>query len=1314
MPTPSAARDLVLGLPPFHEPNADLVVAVARAGHLGVLDLGSDPAAGRAALARLLAEPDLTGVEAWVAGGVHDERSAAMVAALTAPLAGRCARVGVLMGTAGDVAALRGAVTTVAALHEQVTVGAAGCLDARAAGLAPDFAAVTAGAGAAGEPQPRPLDVAIVGMACVYPGAEGLGQFWANVVAGRDAVGPVPNSRWRTEPYPDAPADRGGFIPPVPFDALAYGIPPAALASIEPVKLLALEVAARALDDAGYATRPFDRSRASVIFGAAAGGDLSAAYGLRTTLPGYLEPDAGGAVPAALDEFLPGLAEDSFPGVLGNVIAGRLGLGGVNYAVDAAGASSLAALDLACKELAAGTSDVVLCGGADTRGGIHDYEMFASAHALSPSGRGATFDAAADGIALGEGVGCVVLKRLADAERDGDRVYAVVKGIGGASDGRSPGLTAAPRAEGQRLALERAYAMAGVSPAEVGLVEAHGTGTVAGDRAELATLTAVFTAAGAAPGGCAVGSVKAQIGHSRCAAGLAGLIKVACALHTGTRPGTIHLTEPNAYWDPATSPFTFTTGQARPWADPAARRHAGVSAFGFGGSNFHAVLSGYDGADPPVHGLRDWPAELFALRGDVTGALAALGELVTANNQAGRPWRLAELAATMAARPGPVLAAFTAASLDDLQDRLAAGPVPEPAPGHPGAVALLFPGQGSQRAGMTADLFTAFPRLQGLLRLTGPAVAAALFPPAAFSQEERDRQAAAITDTRMAQPALGVAGLAVWELLRTCGVRPDMAAGHGYGELAALCAAGAYDQATLIELSHARAAAILAAAGGDPGAMASVRAAASQVTALLDETGLGRAGVVIANHNAPGQVVVSGPTAPLEATVTALEAAGLSARRLPVACAFHSPVVAPAAAAMAAALAAKPVSAPRFPVYANSTAEPYQQAPDEVRRLLAAQVADPVRFAEQVEAMYAAGARVFVEAGPGRTLSGLAGQILAGRPHTAIACDGPGENGLARLVTALAELAGAGVPVDPALLFAGRAAPVSGPPPRAAWTVDGHLVRTADGEPVAGRLRPATAAPRLPLGSVTERGAGPGSGRDQVMAEFLRNTRELIAVQRDVLLGYLGATPPPAAAWPGSADHTERGQALPAPPTPVPASPAPDAAATCPSPGPVPAGPPTRAEIAAAVVAVITDWLAAHAGGTPGTEAGPVFVPRQRPAARPDDGAGDPAPARPPGDPAGRAGRDGAAVGWSAPGAGAAESAGATAASVTVPGAEIPGPQVPSVAVPGAHARAHDSGPYVLGQQDARKPNVQPVTAAAQPRRLVLQPAALPPAARPG
>ncbi|MFJ5268610.1 SDR family NAD(P)-dependent oxidoreductase [Streptomyces sp. NPDC088358] len=1082
------------------------------------------------------------------------------------------------MFMAGEVAVLRSAVTTVAALHASVTTGAAAFLTDRLAALGLGEPATA--------PAPEPLDIAVVGMACMFPGAPDLATFWANVLAGEDAVTEVPATRWDAGLYHAAdgsgtgertPSRWGGFLPEIPFEPLRYGIPPASLPAIEPVQLLALEAARRALDDAGYGSRPFDRARASVVFGAEAGSDLSNAMTLRSVLPSYL-----GTVPPALDAQLPRLTEDSFPGILANVIAGRianrLDLGGANYTVDAACASSLTAVDVACKELTGGTSDLVLCGGADLHNGINDYLLFASAHALSPSGRSAPFDSAADGIALGEGVGCVVLKRLTDAERDGDRVYAVIKGVGSASDGRALGLTA-PRPEGQYNALTRAYRNAGVSPAEVGLVEAHGTGTVVGDRTELGALTRVFEEAGAEPGSCALGSVKSQIGHTKCAAGLAGLIKTSLALHTGVRPPTLHLTEPNPAWDAGSSPFAFHT-EARPWAATPAERVAGVSAFGFGGTNFHVVLRAHEDGPPPVTAAQQWPVELFTFRGaDRAAAARAAAELlalVEADPGPYEPWRLRDFAlaasrrAEAAAPRGlPVRIALVAAStagLRDLLGRAVAGehapeeglftattedglftatphaglsaPAPDaarsasapdaadapraaadrsgpagdaagPVAGDAG-VAMLFPGQGSQRPGMFAELFVAFPELQRHLRLD-EATARVLFPPAPFDEASRKEQRERITDTALAQPALGLTSLAAFQLLSRAGIRPAMAAGHSYGELAALAAAGVLAPGALLRASHERAAAILGATGGgDPGTMAAVTAPEPEVATALVEAGL-NATVVTANRNSPRQTVISGPTEDVLNAVERLRARGLSAQRIPVACAFHSPLVAAAGERFAEALAEVPLERPDFPVWSNRTADRYPRTPGAIRAELAAQIGAPVRFADQIEAMYEAGARVFVEAGPGSVLTRLVGAVLGDRPHRTVALEDGRRTGLTGFLTALARLAVAGVDVRTGWLFQDRDALDAARATRrrrAAWTVDGHLLRTADGVIPAAALHPAERVPEaLMTSSGTSHGTAAVTGSEALISEFLRTSREMIAAQRDVMLGYLGADP---------------------------------------------------------------------------------------------------------------------------------------------------------------------------------------------------------------
>lgn len=948
----------------------------------------------------------------------------------------------------GQVATLVDALHSVADLH-QATSGAVGdYLRNRAEGLI-ESPAVT--------PRSKPADIAIVGIGCAFPKAGSLGEYWDNLLDKVDAITEIPRERWDWRLYfdPDRHADDkiyskwGGFLDDMPFDPLRYGLPPKAVKAIDPLQLMTLEVLRQTLDDAGYFDRDYDREKVSVILGASGGaGDVGAQYAVRAETPRF-----EGELPADLAARLPKWTEDSFAGILLNVAAGRAAnrfdFGGVNYTVDAACASSLTAVYQGVVELEDGRSDMVIAGGVDTVQGPFGYLCFSKAQALSPRGRCSTFDTSADGIVISEGIAMVAMKRLVDAERDGDCIYAVIKGIGGSSDGRARSMTA-PHPDGQLRALRRAYEKAGYSPATVGLFEAHGTGTVAGDTAELETVTRLLAEAGARPKQSVIGSAKTLIGHTKATAGIAGMIKATLALYHRILPPHSNVTQQNPKIADPDCPL-YLLREAKPWVGRRDYpRRAAVSAFGFGGTNFHVTLEEYQGnyLDWRVPAAQDrWPAELLVWRAsDRQGLVNALKQLLAALQAGARP-RLRDLAFTLA-RDLPsagVAAALVVSEKDDLVLQIerfiahledAGKPLPpgafysaEPL-ARTGKLALLFAGQGSQYPNMLRRVAVNFPDIPRVLEQAdavleaqlgcsvgpGTRLSRLIYPPGLYAAEEEAAALARLTRTEIAQPALGAVEVGLWHLLQRLGLKADMAGGHSYGEYVALYAAGVLTLEDLLRLSEARGRFIVeAAAGKDLGTMAAVPVSREEAENAVRQF----ADVCVANHNAPRQTILSGPRSAIEAVVKEFNDNGIKAQRLPVGAAFHSPIVAPARDALARFMATVEMRPARFPVYSNTTAQPHAEDPTELRQVLAEHLGRPVEFLAEIEAMYAAGARVFLGVGPKNVVEGLTEQILADRPYRVVRLDDQ-EGGLKGLLKGVGALFAEGVVLDLMPLFDNR------------------------------------------------------------------------------------------------------------------------------------------------------------------------------------------------------------------------------------------------------------------------------------------------------
>ena len=880
--------------------------------------------------------------------------------------------------------------------------------------------------------------VAIIGMGCVFPGAMDFTQYWQNIVEGKDSIKEVDPEFWKQEefydPDPSVPdvsyCKMGGQSGPIEFDTKEFGISPNVMEHTAVEQLFGLVVARQALMDAGYYgknARQFNREKTGVIMSAGTASHVfslhcrTQRHNIRKILVNNGVPEA--AADLIVEKFLQTQhewSEDDNPGYIPNVVAGRIAnrfdLGGTSCSVDAACGASLGAVKFAVDELVSGNMDVMLCGGANLDNSPVSYLSFTKTPACSKTGKIKPFDANADGMIIGDGVGIMVLKRLSDAERDGDKIYAVIRGSGSSSDGRAKSIYA-PSREGQVRALNRAYENSGVDMDTIGLLEAHGTGTAAGDACEVSSVVSAFPNSDKRK--TVIGSVKSQVGHMRLAAGIAGCMKVALALHHKVLPNSINMETPN----PALLDSRLTVlKKSQPWIinDEQPVRRAGVSAFGFGGTNFHVVLEEYQ----PEH------------EGAYRVGAAPTGVLFTADSKDALVTKIKSLAESPAAfygdgyryenaGAGQFRLAFVARNPDEAAEKCAVAlellgktdaesftqkGITYNSRQINGKVTVLFPGQGTQAINMLADTAINYPELRvavgnadNVLLKNGETPISEILYPKALTEEEFTTAHAAINNTANTQPALAAVEAGLYAIANRRGLHADTYIGHSFGELVALWADGVINYETLITMAKTRGSLMSKA---DPNAaMMACMTDKANLTALCADI----ENVYVANENSPAQTVVSGSAEGIAKLEEKLVGMGIKAVRLKVSGAFHSPYMKEASVAFRSYMQNVNFAKPSGAVYANATGEAYTE---DVADLLERQLLNPVLFRTSVENAYADGTRIFVEVGNGRVLSGLLKDCLAGKEYTAIAlCPEKDKNSAEQLEFAMAQLAVLGVAV---------------------------------------------------------------------------------------------------------------------------------------------------------------------------------------------------------------------------------------------------------------------------------------------------------------
>ena len=801
-----------------------------------------------------------------------------------------------------------------------------------------------------------------------FPGAPDLGQFWSNLRDGVDSVREVPSDRWsvarhfspdrnlRGKSYSKWAALLAGIED---FDAAFFRISPREASLLDPQQRLLLEVAWETCEAAGYARGQLAAAATGVFLGA-----MPSEY-----LPRLL------AQPDQLDMHV---ATGNAMSMVANRTSYLLNLKGPCLTIDTACSSSLVAVHLAVESLRRGECDYALAGGTQAGLMLSHFQVMSRLGALSPTGRCRAFASEADGYVLGEGVGLVLLKRLDEALRDGDTIHGLLLGTAVNHGGQSAGLTA-PSARSQAAVIRAALERAGVASASISYVEAHGTGTALGDPIELAGLCAAFDAAGRQA--CGLGSVKTNIGHLEPAAGVAGLLKVLLALRARQLPPTLHFHAPNPHLSFESSPF-YLVDRLQPWpARPGQPLRAGVSSFGFGGTNAHVVVEEAPGR--PVVAANRRPRQLLTLSARDENALRQSARRLAEHWQREPSLDPADVCATL--NTGRATFAWRAALTGQHADSFIA-PLQQIAAGEttlqrarPAAalrLALLFTGQGAQHAGMARALYATQPTFRRVLDQCH-ALLQHEFDLPLLDYLQGDAHANRLNPTQIAQPALFAVEYALWQLLHEWGLRPWAVLGHSLGEYVAAAAAGCADGITLLRLVAQRGQLMQALPAG--GAMAAVFADAATVESLLPPFA---DALAVAAYNSPQNTVVAGEESALDAFLQAATRQGIETQRLAVSHAFHSPLIEPALAELARAAATVDFAPATCRFVSNLTGQ-FSPAGE---RLTAAywcrHARQPVRFADGIRTLAAAGATHLLEVGPQPVLLGLAKATLPADDRT--------------------------------------------------------------------------------------------------------------------------------------------------------------------------------------------------------------------------------------------------------------------------------------------------------------------------------------------